>query len=216
MARRPRQAWTRRGSGTDLRYDDDIIPSRPTNDELPVSDEGSFDGNYDAEHLEISSPSNVQGTVDTITEGTLSVPHSQSEMISDKIAEQYEIDTEIARVQRQVVPGPVDTLWARRMRVHRFHIQPVQSQRLLQVNHFRRYFTIMVDLLDAAAAAATIALSDQPINTAGLTVPDNCFAVVGFTGQVLSYGPFFHQGELWGMCTSAATPALSVIEYFGQ
>ena len=198
-----RRMWVPKAEGPNLRYETDTIPD-------------DVDGAYDAEHLEVASDPSVQGWVDTITEGTISVPHSESQMISDAVAEQHEINREIERVQRQVIPSPIDTLWARRMRVHRFHVQPVQSQRLLQDNHFRRYFMLMVDLQDSGAAAATIALSDQPINAVGFTVPDNCFPVVGFTGQVLQYGPFFHQGELWGMCTSNATPGLSVIEYFGQ
>lgn len=217
MAERKRpRLWGPKVEGPNLRYDTDTIPGQPRYpDELPPSDEGSFDGDYDAEHLMISTPSNIQGTVDTISEGTVSVPHSESQMISDAVADQHAINREIERMERSVVPGALDTLWARRMRVHRFHIQPVQAQRLLQVNRARRYFQIMVDLLDTGAAATTIALSDQPINAAGLLVPDNTFAVTGLTGQALTYGPFFHQGELWGLTVTNAVASLSVIEYFG-
>lgn len=204
MRRNPRTNYRDRG----------VIDATPVADDgMPDSDEGSFEGNYDSEHLEIAKPDTYQGVVNSITEGTISVPHASDHDIRQAIADQHAVNLEIDRLRRQVQPGGMDVIEARRMLVRRFFLPVGQSMRILDTNHHRRYFLVMCDLVDNAQA--NIALSTTPINGVATPLGGATFTVsAGAAGQPTTvFGPYWHQGELHAQPVTIAA-ALSIVEFF--
>lgn len=165
----------------------------------------------DPEHLEVdNSPNDYshQGLVDSITEGTISMPHSTSQAIRDAEIDQYEINQAAEEIISATMPGPLDVTMARSMRIRRFQLARTAvgvngpMLRLLNRDLSRRYFVIIPDNAVSLVWFATGPASPGDPNT---------FPV---SNTLAPLPPFFHQGELWASCDAAnATCFFNIVEF---
>lgn len=169
----------------------------------------------DPEHLEVdNSPNDYshQGLVDSITEGTISVPHTPSAAIAEAMIDQAEIDQAAEEIVKTAMSSPLDVAIARRLRIRRFTLNRISAAadgtavRLLTTDHLRRYFVLFPD-----TAASLVWLSTSPFGSAG---DPNTFP---YANTMAPSPQMFHQGELWGACDKAnASSSFTVLEFMGD
>lgn len=166
----------------------------------------------DPEHLDQHYDASTQGLVDSITEGTISLPHSRDGEVLDLIADQHEIDEELRRIQATSLPSGLDVIPARRMLPRRYALNVNAGvTRLLQANHMRRYFIIVPDTttgMDVYFGVDPVAIgggNSVRINVAAattLTVPQE----------------WWHQGELYAIAdtTTITVSTFTIVEFLAS